>query len=125
MWIARGDAMTRGSPFGLLAQIVRRTAACSTASRTGSASASSARASRAPCPRTSIERVAEFLGELARRARSPTTDGVQLRAARRDPQLLGDQVRRAWEDFVDAEAAVRPLVVVIEDLHWGDLPSVR
>jgi tetratricopeptide (TPR) repeat protein len=48
-----------------------------------------------------------------------------LRAARSDPQLMGDQIRRAFIDFLDAEARARPLVLVLEDLHWGDLLSVR
>ena len=50
---------------------------------------------------------------------------VQLRAARQDAMLMGDQVRRALEDVVSAECAAGPLVLVLEDLHWGDLPTVR
>src|SRR5690606_276311 len=48
-----------------------------------------------------------------------------LRAARADAALMGDQMRRAWLDFLAAECAARPVVIVVEDLHWGDLPSVR
>jgi tetratricopeptide (TPR) repeat protein len=38
---------------------------------------------------------------------------------------MGDQLRRAWETFLAAECAARPVLVVLEDLHWGDVPSVR
>ena len=49
---------------------------------------------------------------------------MQIRAARRDAMLMGDPMRRAFEDFLRAERAARPVVVVLEDLHWGDLPTV-
>jgi tetratricopeptide (TPR) repeat protein len=39
--------------------------------------------------------------------------------------LMGDQMRRAWEEFLAAECGQQPVVIVLEDLHWGDLPSVR
>ena len=38
---------------------------------------------------------------------------------------MGDQMRRAWEDLLAAECAVHPVLIVLEDLHWGDLPSVK
>ena len=37
---------------------------------------------------------------------------------------MGDQMRRAFEDFVAAECAAGPVLVVLEDLQWGDLPSL-
>jgi len=49
---------------------------------------------------------------------------VELRAARKSAVLLGDQMRRAFENFLVAEAAAQPVLVVLEDLHWGDLPSI-
>ena len=39
-------------------------------------------------------------------------------------QKLADGMKRAWEDFVAAETAAVPLLIVLEDLHWGDLPTV-
>ena len=68
-------------------------------------------------------RVAAFLGEIIQ-AHVSASDDVQLQAARRDPMLMGDQMQRAFVDFVDAECRERPLVMVLEDLQWGDLPSV-
>ena len=61
-----------------------------------------------------------------RRGASSTDDAsVQLRAARADPMLMADQMRRAWEDFLAAELRAGPLLLVLEDLQWGDLPSVQ
>jgi tetratricopeptide (TPR) repeat protein len=55
----------------------------------------------------------------------PDEDSPLLRAARADAQVMSDQIRRAFEDFVAAECAAGPLLLVLEDLHWGDLPSLR
>jgi len=68
--------------------------------------------------------VSEFLGELIG-VPFPDEDSVQLRAARQDAMLVGDQIRRAWEDFLSAECEAHPVLLVLEDLHWGDLPSVK
>jgi eukaryotic-like serine/threonine-protein kinase len=45
--------------------------------------------------------------------------------ARHDAMLMGDQMRAAWVDFVLAEASAQPVLLIMEDLHWGDLPTVR
>jgi tetratricopeptide (TPR) repeat protein len=34
-------------------------------------------------------------------------------------------MRRAFQDFLAAETAARPVLVVLEDLHWGDWPTAR
>ena len=70
-----------------------------------------------------LARSAEFLGELAG-IRFPEAKSPQLYAARRSAVLMGDQMRRAWEDFLEAECAAQPVLLVLEDLHWGDLPTV-
>jgi hypothetical protein len=55
----------------------------------------------------------------------PDVGSVHLRAARRDPQLMGDQLRRAWELWLGAELSAGPVLIVLEDLHWGDAPTVK
>src|SRR5262249_1882405 len=50
---------------------------------------------------------------------------VELRAARHDAVLMGEQYSRAWCDLLDAECSAHPLVLLLEDFHWGDLPSVK
>jgi tetratricopeptide (TPR) repeat protein len=69
-------------------------------------------------------RVTEFLGELVGVA-FPDEESVQLRAARRDAMLMGDQMLRAWEDWLNAESQLDPVILIFEDMHWGDLPTVK
>ncbi|MEM9487575.1 MAG: protein kinase [Myxococcota bacterium] len=71
-----------------------------------------------------VDRVTLFLGELLK-IPAADEDDVQLRAARMEPLLMGDQVRRACIDLLDAETRVAPLVLIIEDLHWGDRATVE
>jgi hypothetical protein len=37
---------------------------------------------------------------------------------------MSEQMRRAAEDFLRAECAAHPVLLVLEDLHWGDQPTV-
>ncbi len=123
IWMGSGDALSAGSPFGLLGRALR--AACGIqgaeplAVRRSKLRARVARHVAAP----DHQRVTEFVGELCG-VSFPDDESVPLRAARQSPIVMGDQMRRAWEDFLLAETAVRPVVLVLEDLHWGDLPTV-
>jgi tetratricopeptide (TPR) repeat protein len=70
------------------------------------------------------KRVTEFLGEMVG-VHFPDDTSVELRAARHDPVLMGDQIRRAWVDILDAESRAQPVLLVLEDLHWGDQPTLE
>jgi len=155
VWLGRGDPQRAGAPLGLLAQMVRRAAEILDGEPLDERRRKlSARIARSVDP-LARARVTEFLGEMigtpfpsgagsrstgsdppdtARGPRSlePLTtpepqgaDRVELRAARQDPLLMGDQMRRAWVDFLSAECRVQPVILVLEDLHWGDQPSVE
>jgi eukaryotic-like serine/threonine-protein kinase len=124
IWIARGDPMRAGAPFGLVGQLVRAAAGIGEGEpierRRDALRARVARrveAAQAP-------RVTEFLGELAGTP-FPDDQRRELAAARQSPKLMGDQMRRAWVDLLDAETRRGPLVLVLEDLHWGDAPTVE
>jgi hypothetical protein len=124
VWSAQGDPMSAGSPFGLLAQMIRREAGIREGEpREVRKQKLRARVAR-HLPLGDVSRVAQFLGELCGVSFSDQ-ESVELRAARTDPMLMGDQIRRAWEDLLDAETAAHALVLVVEDLHWGDLPTVK
>jgi eukaryotic-like serine/threonine-protein kinase len=124
VWTARGDPMRAGSPFGLLAQILRTAAEV----QDGEPARVQREKIRARVERCVQEadagRVTQFLAELLG-VSVPEDDDVQLRAARHDAVLMGDQMRRAFEDWLAAETAQKPVLIVLEDLHWGDLPSVK
>jgi serine/threonine protein kinase/tetratricopeptide (TPR) repeat protein len=120
----RADSISAGSPLGMIADALRRAAGL----RDGQPVEEQRRkllarvsrrvdASRAP-------RVAAFLGEIVRLPGGGDGDEA-LRAARHDSVLMGDSMRAAWEDFLAAECAAGPLVLVLEDLHWGDAATVR
>ncbi len=123
IWFARGDPMSAGAPFGMLAQALRRGLGI----LEGEPARTRQKKLRARVARHVARehqaRVAEFVGELV--GAPFTAESVQLRAARKDPQLMGDQMRRAWEDLVAAECVAHPIVLVLEDMHWGDVPTVR
>lgn len=124
VWTTRGDPMRAGSPFGLLAQIIRAAAAAQDGEPPRvQREKIRARVAR-QVPQRDQLRVTQFLAEILG-VSMPEEDDVQLRAARHDPILMGDQMRRAFEDWLLAECSAQPVVVVLEDLHWGDLPSVK
>ena len=119
-WIARGDPMSSGSPLGMLGDLVRGAAGV----LDGEPAAVRERKLRARLSRhfagADLVRMTEFIGELTQ-IPSPGEPSAQLRAARRDAMLMGDQMRRAWEDLLGAVCAESPVVLVLEDLQWGDL----
>ena len=122
-WLARGAPMGRASPFGMVGQLLAWTAGIvegeSPSSRRHKLSARVGRRIHA----SGARRVAEFLGEIVG---CPFADdeSVALKAARADPALMAEQTGRAFVEFVLAECAAGVLLLVLEDLHWGDQPSV-
>ncbi|WP_438025888.1 serine/threonine-protein kinase [Sorangium sp. So ce233] len=124
IWLGRGEPMRAGAPFGLLGQVVRRCARM----QDGEPLEARRQKLKDRVARRVAEgdrgRVAEFLGAMVGTP-FPDEESVQLRAARRDPVLMGDQLRRAFVDFLDAECRAQPVVLLLEDLHWGDQPSLE
>src|SRR5262249_7437086 len=76
------------------------------------------------CAAADAERITCFLGEIVGVPFASEANPM-LRAARRDPALLAEQTRVAFEEWLAAECAAQPVVLVLEDLHWGDVPTVK
>jgi tetratricopeptide (TPR) repeat protein len=116
------DAVAAGAPFAMLARAIRRAAGIVDGEPIETRREKlAARVARHVEPEAR-ERVTEFLGEIAGVRFEGGSDA--LRTARGNPQLMGDGMRRAFEDWLAAECAAHPVLLVLEDLHWGDLGTV-
>jgi eukaryotic-like serine/threonine-protein kinase len=124
VWIGRADALRAGSSFSLLGQVLRGAAGIREGEPLVARQEKLRERVARHVPSGEQARVTEFLGELIGTL-FPDDESAPLRAARQDAQLMGEQMRRAWEDFLAAECAVHPTLIVLDDLHWGDLPTVR
>lgn len=124
VWMGRSDSLAAGSALALLGHALQDALGI----REGGSLEERQRqirdrVMRHGC-RDDIDRVVEFLGELVG-VPFIASAGSQLQAARQDARLMGEQLRSAFEDFLDFETAAHPVLLVLEDLQWGDLPTVR
>jgi eukaryotic-like serine/threonine-protein kinase len=124
VWIGRADSLRAGSSFSLLGQVLRGAAGIREGEPLVTRQEKLRERVARYVPPSEQARVAEFLGELVGTL-FPDEESAPLRAARQDAQLMGEQMRRAWEDFLAAECGAHPILIVLDDLHWGDLPTVR
>ncbi|MCB9622407.1 MAG: protein kinase [Sandaracinus sp.] len=120
----QGDALSAGSPFGLIVPAIRRWAGVRDGDPAERVQEALGRKLARRVDDDDVERLWLFFCELLG-APVMHSDDPALRAARGDPMLLGEATRRAFADWIAAEADAQPVLLVLEDLHWGDLPSVR
>ncbi|MFT3925399.1 MAG: protein kinase [Myxococcales bacterium] len=116
---AVGDSVRTRTPFAALAPAIRGWAGIEPAD---SADEKQEKLRRAASRGLAPERapvVAAFLGEMLG-VHLPEHTSPELRAARRDPKLMGDRIAASWLEWLDAECRLRPVVVFLEDLHWAD-----
>jgi serine/threonine protein kinase/tetratricopeptide (TPR) repeat protein len=122
--LGRGDPMSAGSADGLLGQALRRLCGL-----TGMEPLEVRRTRllqrlslHLPAPRA--QEVAELLGELCG-IPFPDEHSPRLRAARGNPHLSSTLVSQGLVTFLQAECAHHPVLLILEDLHWGDGLTVR
>ena len=115
LWTARGESMSAGSPL-LIAQELLRCAVGRDRSEL------EARISELVIANDRASVVAFLAHVLGVEGES---DRPLLDHARRDKSTLADRIRAAWEAFVFAASGARPVLIILEDLHWGDLPSIK
>ncbi|MGA7742440.1 MAG: serine/threonine-protein kinase PknK, partial [Polyangia bacterium] len=122
--VGRGDPMRDAAPFALLGQaLLAATGITGAEPEAAQRKRLTAHAARF-LPAKDALRVAAFLGEMANLP-FPDEDLPPLRAARQDPRLMADQTLMAWLDWLEAECNHHPVLLVLEDLNWGDAPSVN
>ncbi|MDI1447069.1 serine/threonine-protein kinase [Polyangium sp. 6x1] len=123
--LGRGESLRAGSPYAMIADLVRRAAGI-VEGEPPEAQRRKIEARIAPLVSpVDVRRLVDFLGELGQVPAAPGVASAALRAARSDPALMGDATRMAFEDWIAAECARAPVVILLEDLHWGDLPTVK
>jgi tetratricopeptide (TPR) repeat protein len=118
-----GDSLGAGSPFAMIAMCLRRAAGIQEGEPLEERRRKLVERVSRHVDREIVPRVAAFLGEIAN-VPFPDDQNEALRMARQNPQVMGDAMRRSWEDWLSAECAAHPVLLLLEDLHWGDLGTV-
>jgi len=114
------DIMSAGSPFAVISRALRRLVRGELGEQVPRAALLARLGARLPGSAWTVELLGELAGLWSDDEVSDT-----LRRLRGDPVLLGDALAEAWRAWLAAECQAGAVVLVLEDLHWGDLPSVR
>jgi len=122
--VGRGDPMRDAAPFALLGPALLAAAGITGAEPEPVQRKRLLAHTSRFLPAKDAPRIAAFLGEMALLP-FPDEDLLPLRAARQDPRLMADQMLLSWLDWLEAECNHHPVLLVLEDLHWGDTPSVN
>lgn len=124
VWLGRGDPVSTGSTYAMLAQVLRQISGivhgeaeevqrAKLTQRLGMRLGVEARKHRLP-----------FLGELCG-IHWPEAEYPPLRAARQDARMMSEQMAEAFIELLRVESQAAPLLVVLEDLHWCDALTIR
>jgi serine/threonine protein kinase len=119
----RGDWMGLGSAFGLLRGALR-TALQLDAANSDVEERQKLLEAASVCGPEQTRRVAAFLGEMLGVV-FPDDTFHGLKRAREDASFMAEAIQEAFLDFIHDKARTGPVLMVFEDLHWGDLPSTR
>ncbi|HEX8795945.1 MAG TPA: AAA family ATPase, partial [Polyangiaceae bacterium] len=123
--VARGDAARAASPLGVLGGVLQRAAGIADSDGAGArARKTAALVARdfPPGPEASVARA--LVGELCGIRDAAGDAGSALLAARADPSLMADAVRETWIAWLGARASRGPVLLLLEDAHWADAPSL-
>jgi len=120
---ARADPISQGTPLGMIAALVRHAIGLDGAEAEEEARRKVAARVAEIAAATEAARITEFLGEICGLSFSDEVS-QKLRAARETPMLMSDQTRLAFGDLLLGMTARRPVLLVLEDLQWGDQPTV-
>jgi hypothetical protein len=110
------DLASAGAPYGILRSTVRRL--CAVDANEPIERARERLSIVAGDPHTAC-----FVGELAG-VPFPEDHHPALASARANPQIMQEQIHRAFNTFLLTAARQRPILIVLDDLQWGDALSV-
>jgi tetratricopeptide (TPR) repeat protein len=122
--VGRGDPMRDSAPFALLGPALLAAAGITGGEPEPVQRKRLIAHTSRYLPAKDTLRIAAFLGEMANLP-FPDQDLLPLRAARQDPRLMADQMLMSWLEWLEAECDHHPVLLILEDLHWGDTPSVN
>ncbi len=122
-WTAAASPQQQGSAYAMLAQVIRQAASITEGEPLDSQRQKLAERVNRVLADGDLT-TAALLGELIA-APFPESEAPLLRTLRHDPSAMGDQTRAACARWLAAEVVARPLLIILEDLHWGDQPTVR
>jgi tetratricopeptide (TPR) repeat protein len=121
--MASAEPMTTGSALSLVQQLVRYAVGLTDGISKEEQRALLVQYAKALAGEEEATHLADFLGEVIGVQAEGTPDPI-LHAARNNPEIMREQIRRALEGWLDGETRRHPVILVLEDLHWGDAPSV-
>jgi len=119
----RGDLMGVGSPFSLISSALRRLCGMEERDEAEVQRRKLADHVHRRVAADQAVRVTAFLGELCGLP-FPVEYCPLLPGAYLNPRTMNSQVTQAWTDFLAAELALDPLILVLEDIQWGDALSI-
>ena len=120
--VGRGEQLRAGSALGLLAATLRSGAGILEGEPLDLRQRKLRRWLGEHGGEADLDRFCEFIGEIVG-VPAPGLPSAALRAAQQQPVLMGDGKRAAFEDWLLAATASHPLLLVAEDLQWGDRPT--
>ena len=120
----RADTHGESAPFGILSDAIRGAAGIQDGDAPEARRQKLTRRLSRHLGGSKLARTAAFLGEMTG-TRFPDEADPALKAARENPQLMGDAMRATWEEWLSAECEAQPVVLVLEDMHWGDTATAR
>ena len=124
VWLGLADPVMQGAAYALAGDVLRRVLDLPPGDAGARRAHLIARIARSrPSEDFDPALVARFLGEVV--GLPFDDDDGPLRAARRSPELMRAKILDAVCAFVRAEVARSSVLLVVEDVHWADVASIR
>ncbi|UQA58184.1 serine/threonine-protein kinase [Polyangium aurulentum] len=124
MVLGRGDAIGGGSAFGMVAEALRTTLRMAAGEPPAVQRERLARLVARNVEPAQEAVVTEALAELVGLPLAGD-EGARSAAARGGPAEKAERIGAAFIELVHGSARLRPMLLLFEDLQWGDAPSVK